>query len=59
MKTLLDLLVDLPLTVKQAAAYINKNTTPVAEYLSFYNNSEEGIIEILSEGFEDRGRYRR
>lgn len=58
-KALLDLLLDLPLAVKQAAAYINENLTPIIKYLSLYNNSEEQIIEILSEGFDDRGRYRR
>ena len=57
MHTLLDLLLDLPLAIKQAAAYINENSTPVRDYLSFYNNSEEDMIEILSEGFEDRGRH--
>ena len=58
LKMLLALLLDLPLAIKQAAAYMNENSTPIAEYLSFYNNSEQEIIEILSEGFEDRGRYR-
>ena len=57
-QTLLDLLLDLPLAIKQAAAYMNENSTPIAEYLSFYNSGEEEIIETLSEGFEDRGRYR-
>jgi tetratricopeptide (TPR) repeat protein len=54
---LLDLLLDLPLAIKQAAAFINNNSTPIAEYLSLYNRSEEETIEVLSEDFEDDGRY--
>jgi len=33
---LLNLLLDLPLAIKQAAAYINENSTPIFRYLSFY-----------------------
>jgi tetratricopeptide (TPR) repeat protein len=54
---LLDLLLDLPLAIKQAAAFINNNSTPIAEYLSLCNRSEEETIEVLSEDFEDDGRY--
>jgi tetratricopeptide (TPR) repeat protein len=54
---LLDLLLDLPLAIRQAAAFINNNSTPIAEYLSLYNRSEEETIEVLSENFEDDGRY--
>jgi tetratricopeptide (TPR) repeat protein len=54
---LLELLLDLPLAIKQAAAYINENSTPISEYLLFYQRSEQDIIEVLSEDFEDYGRY--
>ncbi len=54
---LLDLLLDLPLAIKQAAAYINENSTPISEYLLFYHRSEQNMIEVLSESFEDYGRY--
>lgn len=55
---LLELLTCLPLAISQAAAYINENDISISEYISIYEGSEEDIIEILSEEFEDRGRYR-
>jgi len=55
---LLDLLLDLPLAIKQAAAFINENSTPISEYILFYKRGEQEIIEVLSEDFEDRGRYK-
>ncbi|KFZ24198.1 hypothetical protein V502_01323, partial [Pseudogymnoascus sp. VKM F-4520 (FW-2644)] len=54
---LLDLLFDLPLAIKQGAAYINTNSTPISKYLSLYKGSEKEIIEVLSKDFGDRGRY--
>ena len=55
---LLDLLLDLPLAIKQAAAFINENSTPISKYILFYKRGEQEIIEVLSEDFEDRGRYK-
>ncbi|RDW60746.1 hypothetical protein BP6252_12129 [Coleophoma cylindrospora] len=54
---LLDYLAFLPLAITQAAAYINKNNTSVAEYLSLYDEREEDIIKVLSKDFEHHGRY--
>jgi len=55
---LLDLLCDLPLAIKQGAAYINMNSTPISKYLSLCQGSDEDIIEILSKKFDDRRRYK-
>ncbi|RYP78486.1 hypothetical protein DL771_000439 [Monosporascus sp. 5C6A] len=55
---LLQLLTFLPLAIVQAAAYINENDMSLAEYVSLFDDREENIIEVLSEDFEDEGRYR-
>ncbi len=55
---LLDLLGYLPLTIVQAAAYMNENDISITDYTELYNGSEKEFIDILSEGFEDQGRYR-
>ncbi|RDW79916.1 hypothetical protein BP6252_04554 [Coleophoma cylindrospora] len=57
-KRLLQLLFNIPLAIKQAAAYLNKNKTTIAKYLSAYEETNEGIIKLLSIDFEDKGRYR-
>jgi tetratricopeptide (TPR) repeat protein len=51
---LLDLLGCLPLAIIQAAAYINENDTTISEYTDL----ETEVMKILSEDFEDQGRYR-
>jgi len=48
----------LPLAIVQAAAYINTNGIRVGDYLSLLEEQEEDIIDLLSEDFEDEGRYR-
>ncbi|XTI92812.1 purine and uridine phosphorylase [Cenococcum geophilum] len=48
----------LPLAIAQAAAYINANQISIAEYLSLLEEAEETTINMLSEDFEDEGRYR-
>ncbi|EAU37851.1 predicted protein [Aspergillus terreus NIH2624] len=48
----------LPLAIVQAAAYINENGIAVADYLSLLAEQEEEVIDLLSEDFEDDGRYR-
>jgi tetratricopeptide (TPR) repeat protein len=55
---LLDLLGYLPLAIVQAAAYMNENDISITDYTDLYNGSEKEIIDILSEDFEDQGRYR-
>jgi hypothetical protein len=55
---LLDNLACLPLAIKQAAAYMNKNTMSVFDYLRLYESNNEDLIHLLSIEFEDQGRYR-
>ncbi|KAH6718620.1 hypothetical protein BKA61DRAFT_641030, partial [Leptodontidium sp. MPI-SDFR-AT-0119] len=57
-KTLLRELTYLPLAIVQAAAYINENGIAFADYLLLLADQEEEVIELLSEEFEDHGRYR-
>jgi tetratricopeptide (TPR) repeat protein len=55
---LLGILDYLPLAIVQAVSYINKNDISIAEYIELCESSEENIIEVLSEDFEDEGRYK-
>ena len=55
---LLTKLTYLPLAIVQAAAYINENQINLSEYVALLDNTEENIIDILSEEFEDEGRYK-
>ena len=55
---LLDILDYLPLAIVQAVSYINKNDISIAEYIKLCESSEEDMIEVLSEDFEDEGRYK-
>lgn len=55
---LFELLAYLPLALSQAVSFINMNDIPISEYIGLYEGSEEDIIEILSEDFEDQRRYR-
>ncbi|KAH0562201.1 hypothetical protein GP486_003102 [Trichoglossum hirsutum] len=48
----------LPLAIIQAAAYINSNQISLSEYASLLDDTEENLIDILSEEFEDEGRYK-
>ena len=54
---LLSQLTYLPLAIVQAAAYINENGIEIADYLSLLEDQEEEVINLLSEEFEDYGRY--
>ncbi|GES56908.1 FabD/lysophospholipase-like protein [Aspergillus terreus] len=47
----------LPLAIVQAAAYINENGIAIADYLYLLAEQEEEVIDLLSEEFEDDGRY--
>ena len=55
---LLDNLTHLPLAIKQAAAYMNKNSMSVSDYLGIYEAKDEELVYLLSVDFEDQGRYR-
>ncbi|KAJ9132607.1 Kinesin light chain 1 [Pleurostoma richardsiae] len=48
----------LPLAIVQAAAYINENGIGLRGYLSLLDEQEEDVVDLLSEDFEDEGRYR-
>lgn len=47
----------LPLAIVQAAAYINENGIALSEYLSLLEEQEQDVIDLLSEDFDDDGRY--
>ena len=55
---LLQELTYLPLAIAQAAAYINQNVIAIADYMALLAEQEEDVIDLLSEEFEDDGRYR-
>jgi hypothetical protein len=55
---LLELLTNLPLAIKQASAYMNENQISTTEYLEIYQSNNDELIRLLSEDFEDRGRYK-
>jgi hypothetical protein len=55
--TLLKSLVNLPLAIMQAAAYINAKGSTIAEYLRIYEESSDNVIKLLSKDFEDIRRY--
>jgi tetratricopeptide (TPR) repeat protein len=48
----------LPLAIAQAAAFINENGITLGCYVSLLAEQEEEVIALLSEEFEDDGRYR-
>jgi tetratricopeptide (TPR) repeat protein len=55
--TLLNLLVNLPLAVIQAAAYLNAKGCTITKYLRIYKESSDNVIKLLSKDFEDIRRY--
>ncbi|KAI0123363.1 kinesin light chain 1 [Xylariales sp. AK1849] len=55
---LLELLVYLPLAIKQASAYMFRTGISTEKYLEYYRQSDESQIKLSSNHFEDRGRYR-
>jgi tetratricopeptide (TPR) repeat protein len=54
---LLEQLTFLPLAIAQAAAYINENGLRLLDYLLLLKEQEQDVIDLLSEDFEDEGRY--
>jgi tetratricopeptide (TPR) repeat protein len=54
---LLEQLTFLPLAIVQAAAYINENGITLSDYLSLLEEQEQDVVDLLSEDFEDEGRY--
>lgn len=57
-KALVSRLTCLPLAIVEAAAYINSNSLDLRSYMSLMEEKEDDEIHLLSEDFEDRGRYR-
>ena len=55
--TILKSLVNLPLAIMQATAYLNAKSCTIAEYLKIYKESNDNIIKLLSKDFEDIRRY--
>ncbi|PKS05524.1 hypothetical protein jhhlp_008199 [Lomentospora prolificans] len=55
---LLDFLCDLPLAITQARAFIDQVGMSVAEYLLHCQSSDRALIKLLSEEFNDLGRYK-
>jgi tetratricopeptide (TPR) repeat protein len=54
---LLQQLTFLPLAIVQAGAFINQNETDIAGYIRILDGQEQDAINLLSEDFEDEGRY--
>ncbi|KAJ8106343.1 hypothetical protein ONZ43_g7097 [Nemania bipapillata] len=58
MKRLLSFLVNLPLAIKQASAFLASNPdVTVSQYLGFHQASDADSIELFSKQFEDPHRY--
>lgn len=55
---LLESLTFLPLAIVQAASFINQNLLDIASYVNILNGQDQDVIDLLSEEFEDEGRYR-
>ncbi|KAE8376634.1 hypothetical protein BDV26DRAFT_305487 [Aspergillus bertholletiae] len=55
---LLEHLAFLPLAISQAAAYINENSMGLKDYIDLLEEQEADVVELLSEEFEDEGRYK-
>jgi tetratricopeptide (TPR) repeat protein len=56
--SLLELLSYLPLAIRQASAYMARTGMAVDKYLNHCRDSDQKFIRLLSEDFEDLGRYR-
>jgi tetratricopeptide (TPR) repeat protein len=57
-KELLDELAHLPLAIAQAAAYLNRNSTPIQKYLRLLRNTEKDMVDLLRKEFQDNTRYK-
>ncbi|KAK5054665.1 hypothetical protein LTR84_001557 [Exophiala bonariae] len=55
---LLAILTCLPLAIVQAASYINMNDMSIKTYLQLLSEPEDKVIALLSEDFNDEGRYK-
>jgi tetratricopeptide (TPR) repeat protein len=57
-KELLDELAHLPLAIAQAAAYLNRNSTPIQRYLRLLRHTEKDMVSLLRKEFQDNTRYK-
>ncbi|KAJ5844751.1 hypothetical protein N7534_008420 [Penicillium rubens] len=57
-RKLLRRLTFLPLAIVQAASFVNENRTTLASYVQLLDGQEQNAIDLLSEDFEDEGRYK-
>ena len=55
---LLEFLANLPLAIKQASAYMARTGISITKYLSYCQSNDKTIAKLLSQDFEDRGRYK-
>jgi tetratricopeptide (TPR) repeat protein len=54
---LLEALACLPLAIAQAAAYLNTNRMPVANYLGLLRSTDQDMVGLMSKEFRDGTRY--
>jgi tetratricopeptide (TPR) repeat protein len=54
----LGMLAFLALAIVQAVAFINKNNIKLSDYVQLYRANEQEATKLLSEEFQDQGRYR-
>lgn len=57
LQPLLEKLTYLPLTIVQAASYINKNRALLSHYNVLLSDHEDDLIDLVREDFQDYGRY--
>jgi tetratricopeptide (TPR) repeat protein len=57
-RQLLNRLTFLPLAIVQAASFINENSMTIMSYVELLDGQEQNAIDLLSEDFEDKGRYK-
>ncbi|KID73289.1 Kinesin light chain 1 [Metarhizium brunneum] len=55
---LLDFLAYLPLAIRQASAYMDKNQILTSEYLELCESEREDMIDLLGRDFDDPHRYK-
>lgn len=54
----LEKLMMLPLAITQAVAYVNRNQIKLSTYMELLEKQESETIEVLSEDFQDKWRYK-
>ncbi|KAJ5660528.1 hypothetical protein N7507_006979 [Penicillium longicatenatum] len=57
-RELLERLTYLPLAIIQAASFINENGMDLLAYVKLLDGQDQDVLNLLSEDFEDEGRYK-